>query len=358
MIAGGGDSGRGEFVSGALWAIAAAVSFAVMMTSVRHLGGRFDAFEIVFVRSLVGLFMVIPLVAGSGLRALRPTRLPLHVVRTLFALFAMVTLYYALAEIPVADAIALTFLIPLFTTVAAVVVLRERVGLHRWTATLVGFGGALVIIRPGFVALEIPVLLAVLSSVLYAGAWSCVKILTHRFRRGHRVLDECPHGSADRGARGLRVGRPEAGGCAAAAGHGGFRLGRACLPGARIRCDRYQRRHAVRFPSTAAWGAVRIPAVRRDRGCLDMGGRGHHLRCRLLCDAARGARRDALSSCPASRRGRGPPGRRRDREIHLIGVCRAHIIDRDREDGRDPNERQDRIPGSRANERRTRWFGR
>lgn len=178
MIAGGGDSGRGEFVSGALWAIAAAVSFAVMMTSVRHLGGRFDAFEIVFVRSLVGLFMVIPLVAGSGIRALRPTRLPLHVVRTLFALFAMVTLYYALAEIPVADAIALTFLIPLFTTVAAVVVLRERVGLHRWTATLVGFAGALVIIRPGFVALEIPVLLAVLSSVLYAGAWSCVKILT------------------------------------------------------------------------------------------------------------------------------------------------------------------------------------
>ena len=177
MTAAGGD-GRGGFVSGALWAMAAAVSFAVMMTSVRHLGGRFDAFEIVFVRSLVGLFMVVPLVAGSGLRALRPTRLPLHVVRTLFALFAMVTLYYALAEIPVADAIALTFLIPLFTTVAAVAVLRERVGLHRWTATLVGFGGALVIIRPGFVALELPVLLAVLSSLLYAGAWSCVKILT------------------------------------------------------------------------------------------------------------------------------------------------------------------------------------
>lgn len=170
--------GREGLAGGAAWAVGAAVSFAVMMTSVRHLGGRFDAFELVLVRSLVGLLMVAPLVARSGLRALRPARLPLHLLRTLLALFAMVTLYYALAEIQVADAVSLTFLIPLFTTVAAAAVLRERVDGHRWAATAVGLCGALVVIRPGFGAFEAPMLLAVLSSVLYAGAWSCVKVLT------------------------------------------------------------------------------------------------------------------------------------------------------------------------------------
>ena len=161
-----------------MWAVLAAVSFAVMMTSVRHMGGKFDAFEIVFVRALIGIFMVVPLVMQSGLVALRTDRLPLHVVRTLFALFAMATLYYALADLPVADAIALTFLIPLFTTIAAALVLRESVGIHRWVATVVGFCGAIAIIRPSLDGVGTPVLLGVLSSVLYAGAWSSVKILT------------------------------------------------------------------------------------------------------------------------------------------------------------------------------------
>ena len=171
-------AGRHRFVVSAFWAVLAAVSFAVMMTSVRHMDGKFDAFEIVFFRALIGVFIVIPLVTKSGLKALRTERMPMHIVRTMFALFAMATLYYSLAELAVAQAIALTFLIPLFTTIAAGTLLGERVGIHRWSATLVGFAGAMVIIRPGFVEVSGPVLLVVLSSALYAGAWSSVKILT------------------------------------------------------------------------------------------------------------------------------------------------------------------------------------
>jgi drug/metabolite transporter (DMT)-like permease len=174
----GGAAPKSQFVRSAFWAVLAAISFAFMMTSVRSMEGKFDAFEIVFFRAIVGLFMVIPLISRSGIGALKTEKMPLHIVRTLFALFAMATLYYALADIPVAQAIALTFLIPLFTTIAAGVVLRESVGIHRWSATLVGFAGAMVIIRPGMVDISVPVMLVVLSSALYAGAWSSVKILT------------------------------------------------------------------------------------------------------------------------------------------------------------------------------------
>ena len=177
-MTGAPGAAKPRFLVAAVWALLAAASFAVMMASVRYMDGRFDAFEIVFLRAIVGVFIVIPLVTKSGFGALRTKRMPLHVVRTLFALFAMATLYYALAFIPVAEVVALTFLIPLFTTIAAGTVLRERVGVHRWGATAVGFCGALIIIRPGFAEISLPVLLVVLSSALYAGAWSSVKVLT------------------------------------------------------------------------------------------------------------------------------------------------------------------------------------
>ncbi len=167
-----------SFAQSAFWAVLAALSFAVMITSVHYMEGKFDAFEIVFFRALLGLFMVIPLVSRAGFGALKTSNISLHIVRTLFGVFAMACLYYAVAVTPVAEAIAMTFLIPLFVTVSAGLVLRETVGIHRRAATLVGFAGAMVIIRPGFIDIDLPIILLVLSSALYAGAWSCVKILT------------------------------------------------------------------------------------------------------------------------------------------------------------------------------------
>jgi len=165
---------------GIFWMVLACLAFAAMMTSVRYMEGRFDAIQLVFIRSLVGLAMVVPLVARSGLGALRTAQLPLHGLRTVLAFLAMATLYYALARTPVANATALTFLIPLFTVVAAALVLRERVDAGRWLATLAGLAGALIIIRPGFGVFSPLILLTVVSSVFYAGAWSTIKILTRR----------------------------------------------------------------------------------------------------------------------------------------------------------------------------------
>jgi len=165
---------------GIYWMVLGCASFAAMMASVRYIGPSLDAIEIVFVRALVGLFMVIPIVLRSGFVALKTEQLPLHALRTLFAFAAMVTLYYALAVTPLADSISLTFLIPLFTTFAAAFVLKERVDLPRWAATAVGFCGALIIVRPGVNDVNPYILLVVLSCVFYAGTWSTIKILTRK----------------------------------------------------------------------------------------------------------------------------------------------------------------------------------
>ena len=165
---------------GIFWMTLACVAFAAMMISVRYMGGRFDAVQLVFIRSLVGLVMIVPLFMRSGLAGLRTTQLPLHGLRTVLAFLAMATLYYALARTPVAEATALSFLIPLLTVIAAAVVLRERVDAGRWLATLAGFGGALIIIRPGFAEFSPLILLVVVSCVFYAGSWSAIKLLTRK----------------------------------------------------------------------------------------------------------------------------------------------------------------------------------
>lgn len=163
---------------GILWMVATAASFAVLLVTIRELSATFHTVEIVFVRAVVGIFLIVPMVVRSGPTVLKTRRLPLHGLRTFFAFTAMMTLYYSLGHISVAQATAMTFLIPIFATVVAVIVLKERVDGPRWIAVLLGFAGALVIIRPGFAVITFPILMALASSFAYAGAWSTVKLLS------------------------------------------------------------------------------------------------------------------------------------------------------------------------------------
>jgi drug/metabolite transporter (DMT)-like permease len=166
------------YAEGAAWMVGAALAFSGLLVSVRALAASYPAVELVFVRSLVGILLIAPIVTRHGFGALKTRRLPLHALRAAFAAVAMVLLYYALIRIPVADMTALTFLIPLFTTIAVGTILKERVDAPRWLATAAGFCGALVIVRPGFAAIDLAVGLALLSSVAYAGAWTTIKFLT------------------------------------------------------------------------------------------------------------------------------------------------------------------------------------
>ncbi len=163
---------------GAVWMTLAAASFAVLLIAIRLLSAKFHTVEIVFFRAVFGLTLIVPVVMRSGFGRLATRRLAMHCVRTAFAFAAMLTFYFGLATVHVADAMALTFVIPIFTTIAAAVILGERVNAPRWAAVAAGFAGALIIIRPGLVEITLPMMMVVVSSVFYAGAWTSVKFLT------------------------------------------------------------------------------------------------------------------------------------------------------------------------------------
>ena len=90
-----------------------------------------------------------------------PRRLPLFLLRGALTYLAMLTTYYALAHIAIADVQALQFTMPLFSILAVVLVLHERAGPGTWIACATGFVGTLVILRPGVEVVSLAALAAV-----------------------------------------------------------------------------------------------------------------------------------------------------------------------------------------------------
>lgn len=163
---------------GAVFMIAAAAGFAVMMAIVRYVSRELHPFEVAFFRNLFGLGLMAPWIVRVGRDSLTTRRWAMHLLRSLAGLAAMLTLFTALSLLPLAEVTALTFTAPLFTTIGAAVILGETVKARRWSATLVGFAGALIILRPGAETIRPESLIALAAAALMACAFLTVKSLS------------------------------------------------------------------------------------------------------------------------------------------------------------------------------------
>ena len=154
------------------------VAFAIMHASVRFVSADLPPFQIAFFRNLFGLAFLVPLLVGAGFAQMRTQRLGLHALRGLINIAAMLMFFTALSITPLAKVTALSFTAPIFAAVLSVVFLGERFRLYRWIAIVIGFLGMLIILRPGFVALELGALLAAGAAVLWAVAMILIKLLS------------------------------------------------------------------------------------------------------------------------------------------------------------------------------------
>ena len=136
------------------------------------------AFEAAFLRSAFGLMFMLPIILRYGRSAIRIKRPGLQVLRGISSATGTIMWFWAIALLPIAEAVALNFTAPLFTTILAVIVLHEVVRARRWTATLVGFAGVLIILRPGSVPISPGALLAIGSAVTIGINMMLVRILS------------------------------------------------------------------------------------------------------------------------------------------------------------------------------------
>jgi len=158
--------------------LAATFIMVVMHTLVRRLSQEMPVSEVVFFRNLFSLLVVLPLVLREGPAKLLTKRPGLHLLRSLIGICAMWLWFYALSVVPVAEATALSFTSVIFGSIAAAVFLGERMRLRRWSAVIIGFLGAMVILRPGFQELSFGMLAVIASSVFWALALILVKHLS------------------------------------------------------------------------------------------------------------------------------------------------------------------------------------
>lgn len=166
---------------GAAWMVAAAAAFSLMTWSIRELA-TMAASEVIFLRSLLGMFLLLPWLRLPEGRFFRRPRIGVFVLRACLSYSAMLAWFFAIQHVVLADGVALQFTLPLFTILFAIVVFKETVGIRRWSAILIGFLGALIIIRPGFAVIDGAMMLVVVSAALYAAANMCVKFLARHER--------------------------------------------------------------------------------------------------------------------------------------------------------------------------------
>jgi drug/metabolite transporter (DMT)-like permease len=166
---------------GFLFMIGSTICFAGMHGGVRYLATQqhLHPFEIAFFRNFFGLLALAPWFLQQGLAPLRTQRLGLHGARALINVVAMLMFFMGLGLTPIAQVQALGFTAPLFASLLAIFFLREKSYLWRWSALIVGFIGALIIIRPGIKSVDLGSLL-VLSS---AAIWSCAIIIIKTLSR-------------------------------------------------------------------------------------------------------------------------------------------------------------------------------
>ena len=152
------------------WILLSVFGSSAMAIAVRDLSGQIDSRMIVLLRSGIstGLIVLALLLFVRLRRRLKFSQPYHHLIRGTLIAASTHLGFYAIANLPMATVTVLFFLAPIWATVLAVIILKERVGPRRIAAIAVGFGGALVILRPGFGSYEPAMLVALGSSMLFA----------------------------------------------------------------------------------------------------------------------------------------------------------------------------------------------
>ena len=156
---------------GILWVALSGVLFALLNVFTLIPSQHLNSVVMAFLRYLFGSLFLLPIVFQLGVyRSLHTRRLPLHLFRGVIHTAGMMLWFVALPLTTLADITALGFTGPIFITIGAALFLGEDVRLRRWIAVIVGFVGAMIIVRPGLSALHLGVVCILVSTPIFSAS--------------------------------------------------------------------------------------------------------------------------------------------------------------------------------------------
>ncbi|MBC8211477.1 MAG: DMT family transporter [Gammaproteobacteria bacterium] len=170
---------QSDLVKGAAFILLSELFFVLMGTQVREVSTQLSNEMIVFFRNLIGLQIIVPLVMRNGWSSLKSSTPQLHLLRGLAGVSAMYCFFYAIANLPLANAMILKMSAPLFIPLIAFIWLKEPPSWMIGLVVILGFAGVILIIKPDFDALDRVAMIALAGGFFAAVAKSTVKRLTN-----------------------------------------------------------------------------------------------------------------------------------------------------------------------------------
>ena len=166
-------------VRAALLMVIGCLLFSIMGALVKLLGQRLDSFQIAFFRCFFGFVATLPFVLPKkGHYAFRTTHFYGHLLRGSLGVAGMVAGFFATTRLPLTDSTAISFTAPLFMILTAIFLLSEKVRWRRGLATVAGFIGVLVMVRPDSGTLDIAAVVGLFAAFLAALSTTLIKRLS------------------------------------------------------------------------------------------------------------------------------------------------------------------------------------
>jgi drug/metabolite transporter (DMT)-like permease len=165
-------------VQGALWLVSGGFIFTSTSVMIRLLSTQIESVQTAFFRAVISVILLLPMIAAGRVQPWHSKRLAGHFWRTAMGTASMVLGFYAVSMLPLADATAIAFSQPLFSVVVAAAIAGEKVRWRRWSATIIGFAGVLVMVRPGEGSLQLGALVALANAAAVAVSILLVKRLS------------------------------------------------------------------------------------------------------------------------------------------------------------------------------------
>ncbi len=174
--------------AGILWMVATTVLFVIVTAVVRYLGSEMHPIQAAFLRYAFGVVLIIPFCLRASLFRIPFSRLRLHALRGVAHGIAIMLWFFAMMRLPIAEVTALSFMTPVFIIIGASVFLKERFYRHRAIAVALGIAGGLIILQPGFRAIDLGAIAQLVAAPLFAVSMLIAKNLTRNESNGHILL--------------------------------------------------------------------------------------------------------------------------------------------------------------------------
>jgi len=163
----------------ALWMTGWLTAMVLLAVAARQAGKLLHVFQIMELRSLLGIVLFVPMIAAAGgVRAMRTRHFGGHLLRNAVHYVAQFLWFLAITMIPIAEVVAIEFTGPVWVALLAVVALGERMTAARVAAVALGVVGVVIIVRPGLDHVDVGQVVALLAAIGFAGSIILVKSLT------------------------------------------------------------------------------------------------------------------------------------------------------------------------------------